>query len=580
MIKITKYIILSSLFVLIFSSCSIFKKTEKEEIADESDPRTKTFTFNNFLLEGAKQKTLGNFEAALHNYQLALKIDEKQAAVYYEIAGILSLMGDFYTAVEYAEKSVELDNLNNVYYLSLLANLYKQTNRLSKAAEVYEELIKVNPQGIYFYFELSELYFTLNNSRRAIRTLDRAEKEFGVMDYISLEKERIYRLSGNNSRAIREMEKLSNAFPYDANYKVLLAEAYINNNMNEKARKIYENIDPETVENGLIFFSIADFYRITEDFDKTFEFLQKGFAAHDVDLDIKIKMMINMVELMWYDTYLYQNAAKLMEVLLITYPDDVKVRTLNSDFLIYQGNYEGAQKELDFVLEREKSKFILWEQALFIDHELRDYDAMFHRSKEAVKYFTNQPILYLFFALSAYQTEHYEDVIEAGKNANSIIISDEDMRAQILTFKGEAYRKLDNHPKSDSVFEIVLRINPNDKLVLNNYSYYLALREENLDKALKMSTKLMELDNQSPTYLDTHAWVLYKNGKYEEALEYINKAVQKDETNAIHLEHKGDILYKLSDRENALKYWKKAQEKGGETSDLLEKKIELKTLIE
>lgn len=577
MLKLKLNISLFVIVLMIFNSCGILRKTDDD--TEKIDLRTRNFNFNRHFLEGARQKTLGNYDAALKNYSFAMRVDDTEPAVYYEIAGILTLMGDFTGALEYAQKAVKLDKHNNEFYRILLADIYQRNNMLSKAAEVYEELIKINPEQIHYYFELSEIYFSLGNTRRAIRSLNRAENRFGVLDFISLEKERIYRLTGDKRRAVAEIENLSNKYPDRIEYKVLLAETYIQSNMPEKAKETFDNIDFSNVSNGMIFFSAADFYRIIEDYDRTFELLQKGFAAQDVDLDIKIKMMINMVSFMGEDQYIYDNASKLMEVLLISYPDNVKVRTLNTDFLIFDEKYEQAQKEFDFILKHEKGKFLIWEQALFLDHYLDDYESMFYRSKEAAELFPNQPILLLFYSISAFQTENFEDAIKAGISARQIIINDNEMLIQILNFKAEAYRELDRYSDAFRVFEDILRINPNETIILNNYSYYLAIRNEELDKALEMSTKLMTLDNSRPSFLDTHAWVLYKNGKYEDALKYIKLALDSDAQSPAHLEHKGDILYKLSQKEKAVKYWEKALELGG-YSDLLEEKVESRTLIE
>jgi tetratricopeptide (TPR) repeat protein len=573
LIKITVFV---CLFVMIMS-CNVFRKSADE--SDSTDVRTRNFNFNSVLLEAAKQKTLGNFEAALKNYSFAMRIDSEEPVVYYEMAGILSMMGDYSAALDYAKDAVQFDKHNNEYYRILLAELYTANNLLADATNVYEGLLKIRPDNIHYYFDLAELYFSLGNLKRAIRTFNNAEEQFGIMDFISLEKERMYRLSDENKKAIEELEKLSESFPGNVNYMVMLAESYLNNQMMDKALEIFNKVEDMDVENGLIYFSIADFYRIQQDVEKAFFMLRKGFAAQDVDVDTKIKMMITMLSYMGDDKYLFDNAARLMDILLVAYPKDVKVRTLYTDFLIYDEKYLEAQTEFDYILSEEKGIFDLWEQGLFIDNYLMDFKAMYRRSKEAVSFFPNQPVLFLFYAISAFQTENYEDVIQAGKQARTIIVNDDEMLVQILNFKAEAYRKLDNHQKSDEILEILIKINPRDVFVLNNYSYYLSMRGEKLEKALEMSTKLISLDDSKPAFLDTHAWVLYKNGQYDEALIFINRAIDGGGNNAVHYEHKGDILYKLGDKNGALKNWKKALEIG-EASDLLEEKIEKNKLIE
>ena len=54
----------------------------------------------------------------------------------------------------------------------------------------------------------------------------------------------------------------------------------------------------------------------------------------------------------------------------------------------------------------------------------------------------------------------------------------------------------------------------------------------------------MEPDN--PTYLDTHAWVLYKKGDYKEAEKHMKKALKLlKEPDATYQEHYDAIMSKL-----------------------------------
>ena len=69
-------------------------------------------------------------------------------------------------------------------------------------------------------------------------------------------------------------------------------------------------------------------------------------------------------------------------------------------------------------------------------------------------------------------------------------------------------------------------------------------------------------------------------GKFEEAKIWIGKAMEnEEEASAVIIEHYGDVLWQLGEQEEAYRFWLKAQEKG-KGSDLLEKKIEQKKLIE
>jgi len=120
---------------------------------------------------------------------------------------------------------------------------------------------------------------------------------------------------------------------------------------------------------------------------------------------------------------------------------------------------------------------------------------------------------------------------------------------------------------------------PDNVVVLNNYSYYLSLREKDLEKAERMSKQCVELSPNQPTYQDTYGWVLYKLKRFNEAKEWLQKAVEGDGKSPVVIEHYGDVLYQLNQKKEALEYWKKAKNTGGD-SELLNKKVSEGVLYE
>jgi Tfp pilus assembly protein PilF len=145
---------------------------------------------------------------------------------------------------------------------------------------------------------------------------------------------------------------------------------------------------------------------------------------------------------------------------------------------------------------------------------------------------------------------------------------------------GDAYHAVGEFEKSNSAYEEALSYNPNNDVVLNNYSYYLSLRKVNLEKAEKMSTLLVKNNPDNATYLDTHAWVLYAREKYREAKKVIEKAISTGMANATHFEHYGDILFKLGETAQAVQQWEKARTMLSTSNETLNKKIANRKLYE
>lgn len=69
-------------------------------------------------------------------------------------------------------------------------------------------------------------------------------------------------------------------------------------------------------------------------------------------------------------------------------------------------------------------------------------------------------------------------------------------------------------------------------LCLNNYAYYLAQDNRELDKAAAMSLKTIEAEPDNVTYLDTYAWIMFVSKNYGLARTYIDKTIKLAEKTA------------------------------------------------
>ena len=111
------------------------------------------------------------------------------------------------------------------------------------------------------------------------------------------------------------------------------------------------------------------------------------------------------------------------------------------------------------------------------------------------------------------------------------------------------------------MYEKALSYNASNIPVLNNYSYFLAMEGQDLDKAERMSAQTVKAEPDNATYLDTYAWIFFKQGNYSLARIYLQNALDKTkEPSAELFEHYGDILFMLGEVDEAVTYWQKALE--------------------
>ena len=129
------------MFLLIFTSCKIIKKTGQQE---NKVPERNQIEYQGSFVEAEKQKMLGNLSEATALLLKCLELYPSSDATYYELANVHSFQNDFPAAAKYAEKAVEL-NPDNIWYQMLLGRLYRTNNNPEKSAAVFKKLVKKYP---------------------------------------------------------------------------------------------------------------------------------------------------------------------------------------------------------------------------------------------------------------------------------------------------------------------------------------------------------------------------------------------------------------------------------------------------
>jgi tetratricopeptide (TPR) repeat protein len=105
----------------------------------------------------------------------------------------------------------------------------------------------------------------------------------------------------------------------------------------------------------------------------------------------------------------------------------------------------------------------------------------------------------------------------------------------------------------------VIALDPKNAEAYNYVGYMYAERGTNLDEAIKLIGKALDLEPENGYFIDSLGWAYYQQGKYPEALKELKRAVVKTkEPDPVIYEHLGDALVKNGLDEDALAAWEKA----------------------
>lgn len=575
-----RQLILSIFTVFFLWSCSSSKNAAqlpKEKGHDKSELRR--ILFGETYSDAAKEKILGNFESSEKLYQKALDLNPNSAAAHYELGNIYSIQKRTQLALEQYETAVKYDESNYWFRLSY-ATALRGLGQTIKAIEEFKGLIEKEPKRIELKYELAQLLLNNGQKTEGLVVINKIEEELGVTEEVSFLKQRVHLSNNDVDAAAAEIQKLIDTYPNEINYYGVLADTYALNGRKEEALKVYEKMQQLDSTNYRLQFSMSEFYRQDGDNEKYLESLNKAFLNPEMDIDEKIKHVLTFYDVNSRNKEQKQEGINLCQKIALAHPQNAKSFALLADFQYFDNQIVAAKKSYIKTISLDSSRFPVWNQLIYIIADQGDTTQLVNYSKRAIELFPNQPTVYLTYGIGLSQQGKNENAIEYLELGKDLVLDNPSMKSQFYSSLGDAYHEINDNIESDKNYDKALSIDPKNIIVLNNYSYYLSLRIENLEKAKRMSAKSNNLAPNQSSFQDTYAWILFQLKEYEDAKNWINKAIDNSPNpSAELLEHKGDILFHLGDVDTALEFWQKAK-KVGSTSKTIDKKIKDKTYYE
>lgn len=523
------------------------------------------------LIEAVKQKNLGNIREAVKLYRLVIREKPDCDAAYYELGTIYMMSEREDEAREHLAEAYELQPDNQWYTLAYL-NVLASEEDYGKAARILKKKLRMQPEEVEWEYQLAHVRYSQNRPGRAIRILEGIEKERGFSEKITLLKASIYESQGKYEMAGNEIEKVMKLFPEALQFRIVAAELSIKNGDEDAAAGYYHEILDMDSTNIFALTNLTDYYRKKNEYGKSFKYLIKSFRSGMIEFQRKLAIMSYYLSEDKFITQYPEEIEKMLKVLDEMHPQEADVKLMAADFYMEIRDYEEAYFKLKDYLEIKDGNYQIYMQTIMLANAASMNEELIKITEQALLAFPDSADLRFFRGIGLYEEDRYEELVENFEKVPFDNYSRGEYTMQANMLYAEALYRLQHYARSDSVFEQMIREDPGNYMVLNNYSYYLAERGEKLEKAREWSSQVIRNHPDNFTYLDTYAWVLYKIGHYEDAEKYILEALDKGGSNDPEVnEHAGDIQMALGSYEMAMSYYRKAIILGGDSSEVQEK---------
>ncbi len=361
--------------------------------------------------------------------------------------------------------------------------------------------------------------------------------------------------------------------PFDEENRLALAEIYAYQRRDSLRAAMLNEVIDINPDNADALTSLADLYMSQGRTSMYLSVLKQYFTLPSVPLERKIGRL----EMLTLNTSFYRShyfeVGELALILISAYPGNPEVTELYADHAVRGGNAEGALSTLKNRLRKPDAPLNLFLKTIEIEAWLGRPDSVALWSDRALERFPDEIRIHLLRSSALQYMDRPREARKTLKKALRAATTDS-LRSEVWGAIGTLWHEEGNDRKTFSAYENALRYNKNNALVLNNYAYFLAIADEQLDRALGMAKRAIRLQENFATYLDTYAWVLYKTGDYPEARRVMQQALPLDrEQNPELLMHYGDILWALGERFMASSYWRKARDAGWEPASEIEERL-------
>lgn len=513
-----KYLIItiSTIFLANCASTSLelpkshTEESKKEEKTIESiDP----FGGVQFFMDGMMFFEQGDYARAILEFQDAIDAGSNSAEVLFNMSEAYWMLQKFEKSIVFTNQAIAMDE-NALDYKISLGKKFIALNDYESSLMIFNQIIEIDPNNADVLFIIGDLKAELNDIDGALLYYQEAYNKNNDL-ILALEVAAELAYNSNHRDLSKIFKKLLLADPSNSEYMRGFLESNDSGNIEELLELLnLGSIKANPFYNNLYNQIALEYLRIGK-LDSAEEFLQKSLSKKDND-----RFALYYLSLLYRDLGRNDLALEVSKKHTSYYPNDKEGYINSSIALISLQNFSEAIDELNL----------------------------------AVSIFPNDFEVNYFLGLANYSARNFNEAEQF--YSKSLLIDQKSVAA--MHGLAMTYDQIEKWDKSDELYTKLIALNDRDAQAYNNFAYSLVERDEDLEYALTLAEKAIQISPDVSAYLDTIGWIYYKLSEFEKAKDFIAQALIYDDSSAVILEHYGDVLISVEEIDEALIFYNKA----------------------
>lgn len=519
--------------------------------------------------EGIDFEENGEMEKALEAYRQVLNVDPGQIELAIRVAALLTRDDDYPGAIDVLKDAVKVHPKAPEPYLELAFIYAKYLKKLDQAIEFANKAIALDPKKIEGYQRLFEIHLSAGDEKKAREALDRATK-------IRSEDPTYWARLGRLYASL-----------------VLKPDAKPTPDETARLNDIFQKAAANGQNNAAVLKEVGDYFASTQQIKEALPFYLRVLELQPDDANIREKLATGFVltnqrarAVETLKEIINEHPEKYLPYELLAQLHDDEARSLlranqteqaTAEFKRAAQNYEQSL----LINPDHATTYLRLAELLLVP--LKEGEHAVSVLTEARRRYPDAPEFAYYLAIALRESKQakdavvmFEEALNEAQNAQADFL-----KPRFYLEYGAAAQEAGLYDKAADLFRKAIAMDPANAAEPYNYLGYMwAEQNTHLDEAEDAVKRALQLDPDNGAYLDSMAWVQYRQGKYDQALEYLKRALENlPREDAVVFEHVGDVYLKLNHVSEAIDAWQKAKALDPSNKDLAAKIDAQKTRI-
>jgi tetratricopeptide (TPR) repeat protein len=511
--------------------------------------------------EGIDFEEDGEMEKALEAYRQVLNVDPGQIELAVRVAALLTRDDDYPSAIDVLKDAVKVHPKAPEPYLELSFIYAKYLKKGDQAIEFANKAVALDPQKIDGYQRLFEIYLTAGDEKRALETLDRAAK-----------------MPNDDPTFWARLGRLYGSV-------ILKPDAKPNPEQTARLNDVFEKAAAKGQNNAAVLKEVGDYFASTQQIKEALPFYLRVLELQPDDANVREKLATGFVltnqrarAVETLEAIIQEHPEKYQSYELLAQLHDDEARALvranqtdpaNAEFKKAAQNYEQSL----LINPNHAATYLRLAELLLVP--LKQSERAVSVLTEGRRRYPDAPEFAYYLAIALRESKKakdavimFEEALNEAQNAEADFL-----KPRFYVEYGAAAQEAGLYDKAAELFHKAIAMDPANAAEPYNYLGYMwAEQNSHLDEAEDAIKRALQLDPENGAYLDSMAWVEYRQGKYDQALENLKRAIENlPREDAVVFEHLGDVYLKLNRVSQALESWQKAKTLDPSNKDLAAK---------